>query len=70
VVVAYIVGFLALLLLLNWHPGSQPRGAINPVVQSNSTVFETPMGTPAMGGGSGLKASGVGGGLRLPGAGS
>jgi Na+/H+ antiporter NhaD/arsenite permease-like protein len=70
VVVAYIVGFLALLLLLNWHPGSQPRGAMNPAVQSNSTVFETAVGAPAMGGASGLKASGSGGGLRLPAAGS
>lgn len=69
VMLAYVVGFLVMLMLLSWHPGSQPRGAIRPVVQSNPAVSETTAGTPAMGGGSGLKMPGSSGGIKLPGAG-
>jgi len=41
VVLAYVVGFAAMLFLIGWHPGSQLRGAMRLPVEATSAVLHT-----------------------------
>ena len=41
VVLAYVVGFAAMLFLIGWHPGSQLRGTMHLPVEATSAVLHT-----------------------------
>lgn len=55
VAVAYVIGFFVMLVVMGWHPGSQPRTAMPMKPETGSTV---PLGT-------GLRASAGAVGLKL-----